>query len=148
MGTLIPRSYLEPMRRSGRRLERSVRADDEHARKEARSSLPALPPLLPLCFPYQIFIKDVKSSNGTFVNGERLSSEGLESEPYELKSDDHVVSSSSLPSLLSSALTSSSASQEFGIDIVGDDNKTVVHHKVSSKAFCIFNQGDVEQSLR
>ncbi|KAL7414987.1 hypothetical protein BDY24DRAFT_327492, partial [Mrakia frigida] len=75
----------------------------------------------------KIFIKDVKSSNGTFVNGERLSSEGLESEPYELKSDDHV---------------------EFGIDIVGDDNKTVVHHKVSSKAFCIFNQGDVEQSLR
>lgn len=61
------------------------------------------------------------------MNGERLSSEGLESDPYELKSDDHV---------------------EFGIDIVGDDNKTVVHHKVSSKAFCIFNQNDVELSLR
>lgn len=40
----------------------------------------------------QIFIKDVKSSNGTFINGERLSSEGHESEPFELKSDDIVVS--------------------------------------------------------
>ena len=39
----------------------------------------------------QIFIKDVKSSNGTFINGERLSSEGHESEPFELKSDDIVV---------------------------------------------------------
>jgi hypothetical protein len=39
----------------------------------------------------QIYIKDVKSSNGTFINGERLSSEGHESEPFELKSDDIVV---------------------------------------------------------
>lgn len=39
----------------------------------------------------QIFIKDVKSSNGTFINGERLSPEGLESEPFELKTDDVVV---------------------------------------------------------
>lgn len=39
----------------------------------------------------QVFIKDVKSSNGTFVNGERLSAEATESEPYELKSEDHLV---------------------------------------------------------
>jgi pSer/pThr/pTyr-binding forkhead associated (FHA) protein len=39
-----------------------------------------------------IFIKDVKSSNGTFVNGERLSPGAEESKPYELKSDDIVVS--------------------------------------------------------
>ena len=39
----------------------------------------------------QIFIKDVKSSNGTFVNGERLSVEGMESDPWELKTDDRVV---------------------------------------------------------
>ncbi|KAF8629365.1 hypothetical protein AX17_005661 [Amanita inopinata Kibby_2008] len=39
----------------------------------------------------KIFIKDVKSSNGTFINGERLSPEGVESEPFELKSDDIVV---------------------------------------------------------
>ena len=36
-------------------------------------------------------MKDMKSSNGTFINGERLSSEGHESEPFELKSDDIVV---------------------------------------------------------
>ncbi|KAJ3542885.1 hypothetical protein NMY22_g3338 [Coprinellus aureogranulatus] len=36
----------------------------------------------------KIFIKDVKSSNGTFINGDRLSSEAVESEPCELKSDD------------------------------------------------------------
>ena len=34
----------------------------------------------------------MKSSNGTFINGDRLSPEGLESEPYELKTDDIVVS--------------------------------------------------------
>jgi hypothetical protein len=39
----------------------------------------------------KIFIKDVKSSNGTFINGERLSQEGVESDPYELKTDDIVV---------------------------------------------------------
>jgi pSer/pThr/pTyr-binding forkhead associated (FHA) protein len=39
-----------------------------------------------------MYIRDVKSSNGTFVNGERLSQEGVESEPYELKSEDTVVS--------------------------------------------------------
>lgn len=39
----------------------------------------------------KIYIKDVRSSNGTFINGERLSSEGQESEPFELKSDDIVV---------------------------------------------------------
>lgn len=38
--------------------------------------------------------------------------------------------------------------QEFGIDIVGEDNKTVVHHKVSSKAFVVFTQQDVEASAR
>ena len=33
----------------------------------------------------------MKSSNGTFINGERLSPEGVESEPFELKNDDIVV---------------------------------------------------------
>jgi pSer/pThr/pTyr-binding forkhead associated (FHA) protein len=47
----------------------------------------------------KIFIKDVKSSNGTFINGERLSPEGLESDPYELKSDDIVVCSLTTRSL-------------------------------------------------
>ncbi|KZP07502.1 hypothetical protein FIBSPDRAFT_902029 [Athelia psychrophila] len=41
-----------------------------------------------------------------------------ESEPYELKSDDIV---------------------EFGIDIVGEDNKTVIHHKVAASVVCVFS---------
>ncbi|KAH9477280.1 hypothetical protein JR316_0009484 [Psilocybe cubensis] len=60
----------------------------------------------------KIYIKDVKSSNGTFINGERLSSEGHESEPFELKSNDIV---------------------ELGIDVVGEDNKTIIHHKVAAR---------------
>jgi hypothetical protein len=39
-----------------------------------------------------MLIRDVKSSNGTFVNGERLSLEGAESDPFELRSDDILVS--------------------------------------------------------
>ncbi|KAI0777539.1 hypothetical protein BD413DRAFT_467114 [Trametes elegans] len=75
----------------------------------------------------KIFIKDVKSSNGTFINGERLSPEGLESDPYELKTDDIV---------------------EFGIDIVGDDNKTIVHHKVAARVVCVFSELDAQAAQR
>lgn len=39
----------------------------------------------------KVYIKDVKSSNGTFINGERLSAEGVESEPCDLRTDDVVV---------------------------------------------------------
>ena len=28
--------------------------------------------------------------------------------------------------------------QEFGIDIVGEDNKTIIHHKVAARVTCIF----------
>lgn len=60
----------------------------------------------------KIYIRDVKSSNGTFVNGARLSLENRESEPHELQTADHL---------------------ELGIDIVSEDQKTVVHHKVAAK---------------
>ncbi|OCH86578.1 hypothetical protein OBBRIDRAFT_761124 [Obba rivulosa] len=75
----------------------------------------------------KIFIKDVKSSNGTFINGERLSPEGLESEPFELKTDDIV---------------------EFGIDIVGEDNRTIIHHKVAARVFCVFNEQEAQAAAR
>lgn len=48
----------------------------------------------------KVYIKDVKSSNGTFVNGNRLSNEGEESMPCEIKSSDKI---------------------EFGIDIINDN---------------------------
>ncbi|CEG67318.1 Putative Cytoplasm to vacuole targeting protein Vps64 [Rhizopus microsporus] len=56
------------------------------------------------CDKQKVYIRDIKSSNGTFVNGYRLSGEGEESEPYEIRSNDMV---------------------EFGVDI---DN---MYHKVS-----------------
>ncbi len=60
----------------------------------------------------KIWIRDIKSSNGTFVNGNRLSAENRESEPHELQTNDHL---------------------ELGIDIVSEDSKSVVHHKVAAK---------------
>ncbi|KAI9840255.1 MAG: hypothetical protein M1838_004147 [Thelocarpon superellum] len=60
----------------------------------------------------KIWIRDVKSSNGTFVNGKRLSGENRDSEPHELHESDTL---------------------ELGIDIVSEDQKTVVHHKVAAK---------------
>jgi hypothetical protein len=60
----------------------------------------------------RIWIRDVKSSNGTFVNGQRLSAENKDSDPHELKEADLL---------------------ELGIDIVSEDQKTVVHHKVAAK---------------
>lgn len=60
----------------------------------------------------KIWIRDVKSSNGTFVNGQRLSPENRDSEPHELREQDTL---------------------ELGIDIVSEDQKSIVHHKVSAK---------------
>ena len=60
----------------------------------------------------KIWIRDVKSSNGTFVNGARLSPENRDSEPHELREQDTL---------------------ELGIDIVSEDQKSIVHHKVSAK---------------
>lgn len=60
----------------------------------------------------RVFIRDVKSSNGTFVNGQRLSPENKESEPHPLQEHDVL---------------------ELGIDIVSEDQKTVVHHKVAAR---------------
>ncbi|KAA1472876.1 SMAD/FHA domain-containing protein [Dentipellis sp. KUC8613] len=39
----------------------------------------------------KIFIRDTESSNGTFVNGERLSAEGEASRPVQLRTGDVVV---------------------------------------------------------
>ncbi|EFX01927.1 cytoplasm to vacuole targeting protein [Grosmannia clavigera kw1407] len=60
----------------------------------------------------KIWIRDIKSSNGTFVNGTRLSAENRESDPHELQTNDQL---------------------ELGIDIVSEDQKSVVHHKVSAR---------------
>ena len=60
----------------------------------------------------KIRIRDVKSSNGTYVNRMRLSPENRESEPHDLRPQDHL---------------------ELGSDIVSEDQTTVIHHKVVAK---------------
>jgi len=60
----------------------------------------------------KVFIRDVKSSNGTFVNGQRLSHENENSDPHELREQDML---------------------ELGIDIMSEDQKTVVHPKVAAR---------------
>lgn len=69
----------------------------------------------------KVYIKDVKSSNGTFINSERLSPEAQESDVFELHNEDMV---------------------EFGIDIVGDDNKTIIHHKVACRVYLVLTAED------
>lgn len=59
----------------------------------------------------KIWIRDTESSNGTFVNGQRLSPANEESDPHELCEQDKL---------------------ELGIDIIGDDQKTIVHHKTAA----------------
>ncbi|KAJ3407757.1 hypothetical protein HDU80_007976 [Chytriomyces hyalinus] len=61
----------------------------------------------------EVFIRDVKSSNGTFINGFRLSEEGQASDPHPIHSGDFL---------------------DFGIDIMNDDGMTVMYYKVSAKA--------------
>jgi hypothetical protein len=38
--------------------------------------------------------------------------------------------------------------QEFGIDIVGEDNKTIIHHKVAARVVCVFTEQDVQAAAR
>ena len=60
----------------------------------------------------KIWIRDVRSSNGTFVNGKRLSMENRDSEPHPIKEQDVL---------------------ELGIDIVSEDGKSIVHSKVAAR---------------
>ena len=83
--------------------------------------------LLLMCVTFQVYIKDVKSSNGTFINGERLSPEAVESDVFELHSNDMV---------------------EFGIDITSEDTKTIVHHKVAARCYLVMNAEDAAATSR
>lgn len=68
----------------------------------------------------KVFIKDTKSSNGTFLNGKRLSEEAEESDNFEIKNNDEI---------------------EFGVDI--EENGSIKHHKISCKIE-ILNDNDLE----
>ncbi|KAJ7087047.1 SMAD/FHA domain-containing protein, partial [Mycena crocata] len=69
----------------------------------------------------KIFIRDTGSANGTFVNGRRLSVEGRDSYPYELKTNDVV---------------------ELGTDISGYYD-TIAHHRIVCRIVCVFTQVEV-----
>ncbi|EJD54564.1 hypothetical protein AURDEDRAFT_110149 [Auricularia subglabra TFB-10046 SS5] len=71
----------------------------------------------------KIWIKDVKSSNGTYINTHRLAPEGVESEPFELHTGDIL---------------------ELGTDIASDDNMKIVHHKVAARVTCILTPEDAQ----
>ncbi|KAG8837485.1 hypothetical protein FRC18_009224 [Serendipita sp. 400] len=70
----------------------------------------------------RIWIKDVRSSNGTYLNGVRLSPEGVESAPFELTTGDQL---------------------EFGIDIFGADGETVIHRKAVARVKSILTEGNL-----
>ena len=38
--------------------------------------------------------------------------------------------------------------QEFGIDIIGEDNKTTIHHKVAARVRCVFTEEDAQDAAR
>jgi hypothetical protein len=79
----------------------------------------------------------VRYSSKKFVNGGRISPEGLGSEPYELRSDNIAVYV--LP--FHSAQTFSLTTQlEFSIDIAGEDNQTIIHPNVSVHVACVFSK--------
>lgn len=71
----------------------------------------------------KVFVKDVGSSNGTFLNGQRLSEESQPSEPEELHTGDRI---------------------DFGVDIVNDDN--AMFHQVSCKVTLIESNAPVAES--
>ncbi|KAF9487277.1 hypothetical protein BDN71DRAFT_1350299, partial [Pleurotus eryngii] len=73
------------------------------------------------------FIKDINSSNGTFINGDRLSPEGMEFDPWELQSDDIVCGANSVPTL--SVTTRYSTA-------------------VAARVFCMFNGQDLQIAYR
>ncbi|KAF9544778.1 hypothetical protein EC957_011682 [Mortierella hygrophila] len=61
----------------------------------------------------KVYIRDLKSSNGTFLNGRRLSAESVESEPFILNQNDNL---------------------EFGIDIM-DEGGSLLHEKVACRIY-------------
>ena len=45
-------------------------------------------------------------------------------------------------------LTSPVSTREFGIDIVGEDNKTIIRHKVAAHIVCVFPEQDAHVTAR
>jgi len=73
----------------------------------------------------KILIKDVGSSNGTFINGKRISEEGQASASFELHTGDIL---------------------EFGIDIKNEEGDDILYRKVSAKVKIISDESSSNYS--
>lgn len=60
----------------------------------------------------RIWLKDCRSSNGTYLNRQRLSGENTESEPFELRRNDQL---------------------DLGIDIASEENSSMIYRKISAR---------------
>lgn len=65
----------------------------------------------------------------------------------QLEVELHCGMSSYLCSTLLGILTYFSA-QEFGVDIVGEANKTIIHHKAGPRVVCVFSEHDAHATAR
>ncbi|KAA1472877.1 SMAD/FHA domain-containing protein [Dentipellis sp. KUC8613] len=79
----------------------------------------------------EIFVMDMGSSNGTFLNGERLSPEGEASKPFQIQTDDIV---------------------EFGQNMLRDANadpsSTAIHPCVCARVVCVLGDQDAQFAAR
>ncbi|KAI8927887.1 hypothetical protein BC831DRAFT_151712 [Entophlyctis helioformis] len=73
----------------------------------------------------KVMIKDLKSSNGTFINGNRLSEEGVMSAPNELRNGDRL---------------------DFGVDIFDEDTQVVLYKRVACKVSIHFGADTIMRS--
>ncbi|GJE98834.1 FHA domain-containing protein [Phanerochaete sordida] len=69
----------------------------------------------------EIFVRDVQSQNGTYVNGARLSDQGAMSAPAPLHTGDELV---------------------LGFDIFGEDGVRKLHHRIAARVVCAFTEAE------
>lgn len=93
----------------------------------------------------QIFIKDVGSGNGAFINGVRLSPEGTESSPFELNTDDIVVCSY-CSIARSHSQSKSLCMQIFGANFQNFGSPPTL--EIVARVQCVLNAEDVETTQR
>jgi len=64
--------------------------------------------------------------------------------PFKLKFHDIIVSPFHPLSISHSSQRSTFNNQEFSIEIIGEDNKTIIHRKVVACVFCVLNKQDAQ----
>jgi len=75
----------------------------------------------------KMFIKDLGSANGTFLNGLRLSPSGQKSRRKEIHTDDIL---------------------EFGFNVLDKSTSAIIHKKVSARVGCVLSGDDARREER